>query len=34
MSVDLGILAIRILFGLSIAAHGSQKLFGWFGGLD
>jgi putative oxidoreductase len=32
MSVDLGILAIRILFGLSIAAHGSQKLFGWFGG--
>ena len=32
MSVDVGILAIRILFGLSIAAHGSQKLFGWFGG--
>ena len=32
MSVDLGILAIRSLFGLAIAAHGAQKLFGWFGG--
>jgi putative oxidoreductase len=32
MSVDLGILAIRTVFGLAIAAHGAQKLFGWFGG--
>jgi putative oxidoreductase len=32
MSVDLGILAIRSLFGLAMAAHGAQKLFGWFGG--
>ena len=32
MSVDLGILAIRAVFGLAIAAHGAQKLFGWFGG--
>jgi putative oxidoreductase len=32
MSVDLGILAIRVVFGLAMAAHGSQKLFGWFGG--
>ena len=32
MSVDLGILLVRVLFGLSIAAHGAQKLFGLFGG--
>jgi putative oxidoreductase len=27
-----GLLLIRAVFGLSIAAHGGQKLFGWFGG--
>jgi len=32
MSFDLGILVIRVLFGVAIAAHGAQKLFGWFGG--
>src|SRR4051812_34834683 len=32
MSADLGILIIRVLFGVAIAAHGAQKLFGWFGG--
>jgi len=32
MSVDLGILSIRALFGVAIAAHGAQKVFGWFGG--
>jgi putative oxidoreductase len=32
MSADTGILIIRVLFGVAIAAHGSQKLFGWFGG--
>src|SRR5438132_6331830 len=32
MSVDLGILLIRVLFGVAIAAHGAQKVFGWFGG--
>jgi len=32
MSVDLGILIIRVLFGVALAAHGAQKLFGWFGG--
>jgi putative oxidoreductase len=32
MSADTGILIIRVLFGAAIAAHGSQKLFGWFGG--
>jgi putative oxidoreductase len=32
MSADTGILIIRILFGAAMAAHGSQKLFAWFGG--
>ena len=32
MFVDSGILLVRLLFGVAIAAHGSQKLFGWFGG--
>ena len=30
--MDTGILIIRALFGLAIAGHGAQKLFGWFGG--
>jgi putative oxidoreductase len=32
MSHDLGLLAARLAFGLSFAAHGAQKAFGWFGG--
>jgi putative oxidoreductase len=32
MSVDLGLLIFRAIFGSAIAAHGAQKLFGWFGG--
>ena len=32
MSIDLGLLILRVLVGLVIAAHGAQKLFGWFGG--
>ena len=32
MSYDLAILLVRIILGLAIAAHGAQKLFGWFGG--
>ena len=32
MSIDLGILILRVFIGLVIAAHGAQKLFGWFGG--
>ena len=30
--MDIAFLVIRIVLGLYIAAHGSQKLFGWFGG--
>jgi len=29
---DLGLLLFRVTAGLIMAAHGSQKLFGWFGG--
>jgi putative oxidoreductase len=32
VSVSAGVLIARILLGASLAAHGSQKLFGWFGG--
>ena len=32
MSIDLGLLLIRGVVGLVLAAHGAQKLFGWFGG--
>ena len=30
--MDAGLLLARIVFGALMAAHGSQKLFGWFGG--
>jgi putative oxidoreductase len=34
--MDLGLLLLRLTVGLTLAAHGTQKLFGWFGapGLD
>lgn len=30
--MDFGILIVRLIVGLALAAHGAQKLFGWFGG--
>src|ERR671911_255516 len=30
--MDIGILLLRSAVGLTLAAHGAQKLFGWFGG--
>jgi putative oxidoreductase len=31
-TVSTGLLIARLIFGLLMAAHGTQKLFGWFGG--
>jgi putative oxidoreductase len=30
--MDIGILLLRLVLGLTLVAHGTQKLFGWFGG--
>ena len=30
--MDVGLLVLRVFTGLAIAGHGTQKLFGWFGG--
>jgi putative oxidoreductase len=30
--MDIALLIVRLVIGLGIAAHGAQKLFGWYGG--
>src|ERR1700694_2925509 len=30
--MDLGLLILRLVIGMTLAAHGSQKLWTWFGG--
>ena len=31
-TLSIGLVLARVIIGLLMAAHGTQKLFGWFGG--
>src|SRR5258705_6827010 len=31
-NMSIGLLILRLVVGLALAGHGTQKLFGWFGG--
>src|SRR5579859_3820869 len=32
VTISAGLLILRVVAGLTLAIHGAQKLFGWFGG--
>jgi putative oxidoreductase len=32
VTMSVGLLILRIVVGLTLAVHGTQKLFGWFAG--
>ena len=32
ITMDIALLIFRVVIGLTLAGHGAQKLFGWFGG--
>ena len=32
ITMSVGLLILRLVVGLTLAVHGTQKLFGWFAG--